>query len=347
VDGEPALPTPSAALGPQDLAVLIAEGDATSEAIAQAYAAARGVPAANLVRVPVATTADVISAADFATLQAAVQARVPVASQALLVTWLRPSRVAGPSCEMGLTSALAFGFDARWCGRCATTAASPYYNSDSSRPFTDLGLRPAMMLGAADLPAAQALISRGLAADGLLTAGRGGKPGTRVTGNVWLVRTDDAFRNVRYGDFEALARQSLAGANFRLRDNAAGGSANAVTGQADVLAYWTGLDQVPGITGNSYLPGAVADHLTSYGGLLPNGLGQTTVLQWLAAGVTGSYGTVEEPCNFAEKFPRASVMLRHYSRGQTLIEAYWKSVQWPGQGLFVGEPLARPWKPQP
>jgi xylose isomerase len=26
-----------------------------------------------------------------------------------------------------------------------------------------------------------------------------------------------------------------------------------------------------------------------------------------------------------------------------LIEAYWKSVAWPGQGLFVGEPLARPW----
>jgi hypothetical protein len=25
-----------------------------------------------------------------------------------------------------------------------------------------------------------------------------------------------------------------------------------------------------------------------------------------------------------------------------LIEAYWKSVAWPGQGIFIGEPLARP-----
>jgi uncharacterized protein (TIGR03790 family) len=64
---------------------------------------------------------------------------------------------------------------------------------------------------------------------------------------------------------------------------------------------------------------------------------------WLAAGATGSYGTVEEPCNHVQKFPRASVLAQRYGRGETLIEAYWKSVEWPGQGLFVGDPLARPW----
>jgi hypothetical protein len=37
------------------------------------------------------------------------------------------------------------------------------------------------------------------------------------------------------------------------------------------------------------------------------------------------------------------VLIEHYLRGATLIEAYWKSVARPGQGLFVGEPLARPW----
>jgi hypothetical protein len=34
--------------------------------------------------------------------------------------------------------------------------------------------------------------------------------------------------------------------------------------------------------------------------------------------------------------------MAHYLQGETLIEAYWKSVQMPGQGLFIGEPLARP-----
>jgi hypothetical protein len=35
--------------------------------------------------------------------------------------------------------------------------------------------------------------------------------------------------------------------------------------------------------------------------------------------------------------------MAHYLQGETLIEAYWKSVQMPGQGLFIGEPLARPY----
>jgi hypothetical protein len=34
--------------------------------------------------------------------------------------------------------------------------------------------------------------------------------------------------------------------------------------------------------------------------------------------------------------------MAHYLQGETLIEAYWKSVQMPGQGVFIGEPLARP-----
>ncbi len=34
--------------------------------------------------------------------------------------------------------------------------------------------------------------------------------------------------------------------------------------------------------------------------------------------------------------------MAHYLSGETLIEAYWKSVLMPGQGVFVGDPLARP-----
>jgi xylose isomerase len=37
--------------------------------------------------------------------------------------------------------------------------------------------------------------------------------------------------------------------------------------------------------------------------------------------------------------------MRHYLSGDTAIEAYWKSVVWPGQGVFIGEPLARPYAP--
>lgn len=72
---------------------------------------------------------------------------------------------------------------------------------------------------------------------------------------------------------------------------------------------------------------------------------QMPCIEFLAAGATGSYGTVVEPCAFTAKFPDPSVLLPHYLAGDTLIEAYWKSVNWPGEGLFVGEPLACPYRP--
>ena len=69
---------------------------------------------------------------------------------------------------------------------------------------------------------------------------------------------------------------------------------------------------------------------------------QMSALEWLAAGATGSYGNTTEPCNYREKFPDIGVVMGRYLGGETLIEAYWKSVRMPGQGVFVGEPLARP-----
>jgi hypothetical protein len=38
-----------------------------------------------------------------------------------------------------------------------------------------------------------------------------------------------------------------------------------------------------------------------------------------------------------------SVAVAKYFAGATLLEAYWKSVAWPGESLFIGEPLARPY----
>jgi uncharacterized protein (TIGR03790 family) len=113
------------------------------------------------------------------------------------------------------------------------------------------------------------------------------------------------------------------------------------------MFYFTGAPRVAGIALEHFLPGAVADHLTSFGGMLTDSP-QMSSLEWLEAGATGSYGTVVEPCNLPAKFPNVPVLLAHYLGGETLIEAYWKSVLMPGQGLFIGEPLAAPFaKPSP
>ena len=335
----PALPVlPRASLAPADLALLVAQGDALSEAVALAYQKARGIPAANIVRVMVPAGSDSISDSDFATLKAAIDAQLPAHVQASLVTWMQSSRVVGGptgnGCAMGITSALALGYNPVLCGGCNRTRASAYYDSDTTRPWTDLRIRPAMMLGAATLDAAQALIARGLAAEGTAPGGTG-----------WLVRTADAARSVRWTDYPALPGQwaTAPGLALRYLDASAPGTAQEPSGQNDVLFYFTGAARLAQLQSNQFLPGAVADHLTSFGGFLPGGKGQMTATAWLAAGATASYGTVEEPCNHAEKFPRASVLLDHYLRGATVIEAYWKSVATPGQGLFVGDPLARPW----
>lgn len=336
------LTLPANGLAPADLAVIVAEGDALSEAVGAAYVAARGVPAANLIRVRVNTALNVIQASDFALLKADIDAKLPAGIQATLLTWAAPSRVVG-SCSMGITSAMAFGFDARYCNpnpsanQCASTAASPLYDSEARRPQGEVQLRPSMLLGATTLAGAQALINRGVAADA-----------TRPAGEGWFVRTTDTDRSVRAGDFAALPTAWSGALTLNYLDNSAGpASGNAISGKSGVLFYLTGLASVPNLSTLQFRPGALADTLTSTGGLLPGANGQMPITAWLDAGATASYGTVEEPCNLVQKFSRASVLIDHYWRGATAIEAYWKSVQWPGQGLFVGEPLAQPFREAP
>ncbi len=336
------LTLPANGLAPADLAVLVAEGDALSEAVGAAYLAARGVPAANLVRVRVNTALEVISAADFALLKADIDAKLPAGTQATLLTWRQPSRVVG-TCSMGITSAMAFGFDARYCNpspstnACASTAASPLYDSEARRPQGELQMRPSMLLGVNTLAAAQALISRGIAADA-----------SRPVGEGWLVRTTDTDRSARWSDFSGLPAAWSSALALNYVDNSAGpASGNSLSGKSGVLFYLTGLASVGNLSTLQFRPGALADTLTSSGGVLPAGNGQMPITAWLDAGATASYGTVEEPCNLQQKFSRASVLVDQYWRGATAIEAYWKAVQWPGQGLFVGEPLAQPFRDSP
>ncbi|MBV8603381.1 MAG: TIGR03790 family protein [Pelomonas sp.] len=331
------LSLPSHGLTAQDLAVVVLQGDATSEAMASYYQSKRGVPAANMIYVSLpGSGGDTIAASDFATLKAQIDAQMPASAQAVLLAWSAPSRVVGASCSMSITSATTFGYSAAYCGGCATTAASAYYDSESTRPFAELGIRPTMLLGTSTLAAAQALIDRGVASDASAPGGTG-----------WLVRTSDAARNVRYTDWTGLPSTWAGLLALDDVDNSAGGASDTVANQSNVMFYFTGLAAISNLASNTYRPGAVGDSLTSYAGLLPDGSGQTTVQAWLAAGLTASYGTVEEPCNSTAKFPRVSVLLDHYWRGDTLIEAYWKSVLEPGQGLFVGEPLAHPWPDAP
>lgn len=310
-------------LSARNLAVVINTADPLSVAIGEYYARQRHIPATNVVRVYFGYRRAILPAETFVELKVAIDAQLPASIQAYALTWTLPYRV---DC-MSITSAFAFGFDRRYCANgCVTTQLSSYFDSDSSRPYDDLGLRPAMSIAAVNLEQAKALIDRGVRADG-----------SEPRGTAYLVISGDAARDVRAAQY-ADARM-LAGERIPIDIVRSG----AIENRSDVMFYFIGAAHVTGLDSNRFLPGAVADHLTSYGGAL-NGRSQMSALRWLEAGATGSYGTVVEPCNFTAKFPNTGLLMRRYLAGETLIEAYWKSVAMPGQGIFVGEPLAAPFR---
>ena len=320
--GALAAPGPAAALAPAQLAVVVNRADPYSEEIGEYYARRRSIPRRNVVRVSLPVGRGEISREEFEEVKRRVDARLPRGVQALALAWTTPFRV---DC-LSITTAFAFGFDPAFCARgCLPTRPSPYFDSPSQAPFRDLGLRPAMLLAGSSVEEAKAMIDRGVAADGTFPAG-----------SAYLLSTSDRARNKRAAQYGLALRQETP-VHVRLIE------ADELRDRTDVLFYFTGAAKVAGLETLRFLPGAIADHLTSAGGML-TGVGQMSILRWLEAGATGSYGTVAEPCNFPAKFPLPAVVIRRYAAGETLLEAYWKSVAWPGQGVFVGEPLAAPFR---
>ncbi len=312
---------PQPGLDADQLGVIVNDDDPDSVAIAAYYQEKRAIPAANLIHVRFKPGRSTLTREEFVNLKRLVDRKTPDNVQAYALTWAQPYRV---DC-MSITSAFAFGFDPAWCANsCKPTRPSPYFNSSVARPWAVYRIRPAMSLAAASVADARKLIDRGVASDG-----------SNPDGTAYLVSTTDKHRNVRaagYASVRALMQSVMP--TYIVE-------ANALENKPDVMFYFTGLTKVPAIDSNHFLPGAIADHLTSAGGVLFGG-SQMSSLRWLEAGATGSYGAVVEPCNFSAKFPVPGIVMAHYLQGETLIEAYWKSVRMPGQGIFIGEPLARP-----
>ena len=309
-------------LSADQLGVIVNDEDADSVAIAAYYQQKRGIPDKNMIHVRFAPNRAVLPADEFAKIKRRIDRAAGKNIQAYALTWAQPYRV---DC-MSITAAFAMGFNQAHCASgCQPIKTSPYFNSSSATPYTTHKIRPTMSLATTTVALTKQLIDRGVESDK-----------QNPQGSAYLVSTSDAQRNVRAEGYEA-AKKLL---NPLIPIEIV--KANQIEDKRDVMFYFTGLTHVPNIEKNTYLPGAMADHLTSTGGVLFGG-GQMSILRWLEAGATGSYGAVVEPCNFQQKFPLPAIAIAHYLQGETLIEAYWKSVLMPGQGLFIGEPLARPY----
>ncbi len=310
----------------KDLGVLINLDDPYSVQVGEYYIEARHIPADQVLRLHVPFKG-VLSAAEFAELSGQVDAFFGSRVQGLALAWRWPYAV---DCN-SITGALTMGFDAKLCSStCAASRPSTYFGSISTRPYQDHHMRLSMLLAAHDVVGAKALIDRGVRSDGTL-GWRGAPP---VVAH--FVTTSDAVRSVRQVLFPPAGLLKSVAVDVQLDQT------DALRQVGRVLIYITGRAAVDGLDTIGFVPGALADHLTSFGGVLDKSSGQMSVLSWIDAGATASYGTSSEPCAHLQKFPNPQALMLFYVQGATALETYWKSVLWPQQGLFVGEPLAAP-----
>jgi uncharacterized protein (TIGR03790 family) len=315
--------TRTTGLQPQNLGLIVNTDDPDSEAVVRQYLFWHPVPAQNVVRVSLGREERITRQA-FEAKYAVVQQKMPANVQFLGLAFRAPARVDGSN---SITSAFARGFYARPAGQASWGLGyqNPYdYRQNHSEPYTRHGIRPAMMIAGGTPASTYALIERGAMAED--TAPQ--------TNHGLLMLTTDSARQIRAigapptQQFGPVTLRVFKGNRAPLR-----------------LAtyYFQGLSRIPDLTLLRYRPGAWVDTLTSCAGMFDGCGGQVTVWQIIDAGATGSYGTVEEPYAQTGKFVDPDKFLKVYTDGYTLIEAAWRSVDFPYQGLFVGDPLTAPY----
>ncbi len=191
--------------------------------------------------------------------------------------------------------------------------------------------RPAMVLthmGARGLTLEQSLrlLTRSAGADGARPAGA----------FYYLVNTDirSTCRDWQF----AGARDELGKMGFKATVG------ESVPAGAAVVGLLMGSPYINPADYGTLAPGAVAGHLTSWGGIFESPY-HTKLTAWLLAGAAGSDGTVTEPYAIWTKFPNGRLFV-HYAAGCTLLESYYQAIRCPLQTVLVGDPLTAPWAPR-
>jgi uncharacterized protein (TIGR03790 family) len=229
----------------------------------------------------------------------------------------------------GTTSSLFYGVKTE-LGLGGLTLTNSYFASEKIFPDAAPASAPGYsflttMITATNLARAKQLVEQGVTSDA-----------TFPSAPVHLAKTSDLLRRLRYTLFDnALFNTRLCGDYNIVRTNS-----NSPQGLSGLLGYQTGL-MLFNISPNTFVPGAMADSLTSFAGILFGNSGQTSLMEFIYAGAAGSYGTVVEPSANVAKFPNPQNYF-YQARGFSLAECYYQSLNIPYQGVIVGEPLAAP-----
>ncbi len=326
--------------------VVANQNSSNSLELANYYAEKRGVPPQNMLRINWPGARTQWTYADFSScllepLRAMLLSR-PLTNQAefLVLSMDIPYSTALGTSVNSTTSALYYGFKtngpapgADIPASCSLPAASSNAFAGRESPFRslppgslDFTNLMTTMITASNLAMAKLIVDQGSVSDESFP-----------TQTVWLAKGPDYDRNVRYWQYDNTIFNTRLLGNYSIRRTTAIGPG----GLGNILGFQSGAYNYG--TGNAwFVPGALADNLTSFGGqILQDNGAQLNLLALLAAGASGSYGTVVEPCAYLEKFPSPQVYF-YQARGFALAECYYQSLTNPYQGLLVGEPLAAP-----
>jgi hypothetical protein len=328
-------PPPSTALGinPADVCVVVNTNDPTSAAMATAYMTAWGIPLANLVNVSLGTGEDLTNATTLNTARTAINAK---GRQFTVLAFSVPSRYAG---QQSITSAITFGNRS-----VSNMTVSSLYQYSGMMPRSDKGVAPAVLLRSANYIRKDA-------------------HGTRPTGQSILVLAKDQSGTPRGS---ARAAQGITGVtvwdNRSLSNVGTGGNAcNWISndcwvstrkpGTTPIIAGYQSMFQLGADGGAVWAKGFYGDHVTSTGGTLPTGAGQTPLTYHLDRGASMTAGTVVEPWqdssgnspgSLVEQFVDVRIFHPLFIGGSPVGVAAWASVKCPDRTLFVGDLMAAP-----
>ena len=167
--------------------------------------------------------------------------------------------------------------------------------------------------------------------------------GAHPEGTVYFLHSPDV-RSVTRQPLFATTLRELAKRGRRgevLVSGKDGQRGNIPFGKNDVIGAVVGARRFDwGVSKSRFLPGAIAESLTSYGGHFDHPA-QTKLTEFLRHGAAGSSGAVSEPFALQGKFPVPLVHV-YYAEGCSLAESFYQSVSMPYQLIVVGDPLARP-----
>ncbi len=332
-----------AGLHPLHTLVVVNDHSPSSQTIGHYYAQQRGIPERNICHITVTTNNNLSVAAFSNDVRGPILATINAGHltnqiSALVLSRDIPYRIydaGAPSYEInGLPPALFYGYKNAPSYPMPASTTNQYYAKE--QPFAS------DLFGSANRQYLTFILTSATGDQSLNLIDRTAScNSTFPTGTVYLLHTTDERRSVQWPQYnDTLFLYRLLNPDAL---DCVTLDTNNMIGQSAVMGHHLGQSSVDSLSLNTYLPGAIACHLTSFGGSLFDSAPQMSILTWLRHGCAGSYGTCTEPYNiYPQKFP-AIPLYFWYARGFSLGEALYMAVQNPYEGVFVGDPLCAPY----